>query len=105
MKSLFVKLKPANMLLLLKDSSQQWFPSKLARGANCSYVYTVAILNKLQKFGIISFEKKGKQKIYRLTEKGAQIASILDDFIKRCDSAVLESKQQPQQEQKPSEKK
>ncbi|MEM4554328.1 MAG: winged helix-turn-helix domain-containing protein [Candidatus Anstonellaceae archaeon] len=104
MKSIFVKLKPANMLLLLKDSSQNWFPSKLARGANCSYVYTVAILNRLQKFGIISFEKKGKQKLYRLTERGMQIASILDDFIKRCDAASQESKQQLQ-EQKPAEKK
>ncbi|MCX8197468.1 MAG: hypothetical protein N3G80_04105 [Candidatus Micrarchaeota archaeon] len=92
MKSTFIKAKPASIVLLLKDTNQVWYPSKLARGANCSYVYVVSVLQKLSKFGVVAAEKKGKQKYYRLTEKGLQLALLLDEFVKRCDSISAEAK-------------
>ena len=92
MKQLFLKKKPCNMLLLLKDSEQQWYPSKLARSAGASYVHTVNLLSSLRAFGAVVLEKKGKQNIIRLTEKGAYLAQSLDDFSKKCDSYEQEAK-------------
>jgi predicted transcriptional regulator len=113
MKSLFIKVKPCTVLLLLKDASQAWYPSKLARGASCSYVHVVNLLSELRKQGVVGTERKGKQNIYKLTEKGAQLASPLDDFAKKCDAMLSEAKsqqaaaaqsaQEPKQAEKPAQ--
>lgn len=101
MKSQFLKIKPCTILLLLKDSQQQWYPSKLARSANCSYVHTVNLLSKLRRHGVVALERRGRQNFYRLTERGAHLASLLDDFSKKCDSAEADARQQAKQEDKP----
>lgn len=95
MKNIFLKKKPCTMFLLLKDSEQQWYPSKLARESGSSYVHTVNLLSVLKAFGAVVVEKKGKQNIYKLTEKGAYMAFSLDDFSKKCDGLGQESKKQP----------
>ena len=92
MKTLFLKLKPATVLMLLKDSQQQWYPSKLARASNASYVHTVNLLVNLRKAGVVTIEKKGRQNFYKLTEKGAYLALALDDFAKKCDAFEQEQK-------------
>jgi predicted transcriptional regulator len=97
MKEEFLKIKPSAVLLLLKDSQQQWYPSKLARLANCSYVHTVNLLSRLRKYGIVALEKKGRQSIYKLTDRGLQLAALLDDFSKKCDLAEAESKAKPEE--------
>ncbi|MCX8197748.1 MAG: hypothetical protein N3F07_00935 [Candidatus Micrarchaeota archaeon] len=102
MKELFLKIKPSSILLLLKDSQQSWYPSKLARASGASYVHTVNLLGKLRKANVVSLEKKGKQTCYRLTEKGAHLALSLDDFSKKCDSLAADSeKAAPQQQPSP----
>lgn len=95
MKSLFLKAKPCAVLLLLKDESQSWYPAKLARDSHCSYLHTVNLLSNLQKDGIVSVEKKGKQRLFRLTEKGMQIAVALDALVKRCEGKADEQKVEP----------
>jgi predicted transcriptional regulator len=109
MKKLFLKVKPSTVLLLLKDSQQSWYPSKLARASNASYVHTVNLLVSLRKLGVVTIEKKGRQNFYKLTEKGAYLALSLEDFAKKCDLFSQEAKQQaekkaeaaqPQEQQK-----
>ena len=95
MKSLFLKSKPCAIFLLLKDTEQSWFASKLARASNTSYVHTTNFLSALTKIGAVSCEKKGKQRIFKLTEKGAYLALTLDDFVKKCDALEQASKQPP----------
>ncbi len=102
MKALFIKVKPASILLLLKDSQQAWYPSKLARSSGVSYVHTVNLLSSLRALGVVLTEKKGKQNMYKLTEKGAQLASVLDDFAKKCDAAAEVAKTEPPSEQSSS---
>ncbi|MCX6772925.1 MAG: hypothetical protein NTV88_04105 [Candidatus Micrarchaeota archaeon] len=91
MKNLFLKSKPCAILLFLKDETQTWYPSKLARESGTSYVHTVNLLVDLKKEGVVVTDKKGKQNMYRLTEKGMQIAMALDELVKRCEGK--ESKQ------------
>lgn len=102
MKSHFLKVKPCAILLLLKDSQQQWYPSKLARAAGCSYVHAVNLLSVLKKNGIIMLDKKGRQNCYQLTESGAHLAVALDDFSKKCDAAEAEAKARAKAEDKPA---
>ncbi|MFA6489751.1 MAG: hypothetical protein WCT52_03630 [Candidatus Micrarchaeia archaeon] len=101
MKSHFLKTKPCAILLHLKDSQQQWYPSKLARAAGCSYVHTVNLIAVLKRNGIIALDKKGRQNCYRLTENGAHLAAALDEFAKKCDAAEAEAKPQVKAEEKP----
>ena len=95
MKSLFLKSKPCRIFLLLKDSEQAWYASKLARAANTSYVHATNLLSNLVRMGAVSCEKKGKQRLFKLTEKGAYLALTLDDFVKKYDALEHESKQPP----------
>lgn len=98
MKKLFLKSKPSAVLLLLKDASQAWYPSKLARESKSSYVHVVNLLSALRAIGIVATEKKGRQNIYHLTEKGAMLASSLDEFSKKCDAYAQEKAQAVKQE-------
>ena len=113
MKHLFMKKKPCSILLLLKDDQQQWYPSKLARVSGASYVHTINLLSALKVFNVVTSERKGKQNIFKLTEKGAYLALSLDDFSKKCDSCEQETKkpaepppsvqaQPPQPQKKPA---
>jgi len=102
MKNLFLKHKPCAILLLLKDDQQAWYPSKLARTAGMSYVHTVNLLSKMREYGGVEVEKKGKQNNYRLTERGAYLSLVLDDFAKKCDKAESEQKAGPKQEAPPA---
>ena len=97
LKQLILKPKPCSILLLLKDAEQSWYPSKLARVSGASYVHVINLLTNLRKFGIVASEKKGKQNIFHLTEKGAYLALTLDDLAKKCETAETEHKQVKQE--------
>jgi predicted transcriptional regulator len=97
-KKFFLKLKPSAVLLLLKDNSQIWYPSKLARLSGSSFVHVVNLLEKLQKEEIVIAEKKGKKTIYKLSEKGTIIAQALDEFVKKCDQLKEKSQEKAQQQ-------
>ncbi len=92
LKRLLLKPKPCSILLLLKDAEQTWYPSKLARVSGSSYVHVINLLTNLKKFGIVASEKKGKQNIFHLTEKGAYLALTLDELAKKCEVAEAEHK-------------
>jgi predicted transcriptional regulator len=102
MKRLFLKPKPCAILILLKDSEQTWYPSKLARTAGASYVHVVNLLASLRKFGIVVSERKGKQNTFRLTERGAYLVLTLDDLVKKCEAAEADLKAGPKQEAPPA---
>ncbi len=101
MKKLFLKAKPSAVLLLLKDAQQTWYPSKLARESSSSYVHTVNLLSQLRRLGVVTVERKGRQNMYRLTERGAQLASPLDDFSKKCEAVEAEAKSAQARQEKP----
>ncbi len=92
LKRLLLKPKPCSILILLKDAEQAWYPSKLARVSGSSYVHVINLLTNLRGFGIVASEKKGKQNIFHLTEKGAYLALTLDDLSKKCEAAENEHK-------------
>ena len=71
---LFFRRKPALMLIALKKVSRAKYGSQLAKEVDCTYSHAVKILQNLEEFGLVSFEKKGRIKIINLTKKGADVA-------------------------------
>ncbi len=85
-KQLFLKEKQCAILLLLRDGSQQWYPSKLAVHAKCTYVFAASFLSKLEKIGIVKSEKKGRQKTIVLTEPGVALSVSCDDISRKLEA-------------------
>lgn len=100
MKRLFLKQKPVALLLLLKDSTQQWYPSKLARSSGCSYVYAVKVLAQMQKQNVVQISKSGKNSVVSLSSYGVQLASSLDELCKKIDAAKKETLAETAQKEK-----
>ncbi len=82
---LFFRRKPALMLLALKNSSKTKYGSILAKEIDCTYSHAVKILQTLEKLNLVSFEKKGRIKLIKLTKKGRQVAENIENIKKTVD--------------------
>lgn len=71
---ILLREKQARMLMALRDQSQNWYISSLAKAAGTTYVSACNFLISCERLGIVSAEKHGKIKSIKLTEKGAQVA-------------------------------
>ena len=81
--SIFARPKPCKILILLRDEKTPWHLSKLATQSSSTYVYATKLLTNLEKLGIVSLESKGKKRLVRLTEKGSEIAKLLEDLASK----------------------
>lgn len=74
---LLFKDKHLKILLALRDTSQSWHITSLAKASNTTYVHTCNFLVACEQLGITSSEKHGKIKLIKLTEKGIKLAETL----------------------------
>lgn len=102
-KDFILKKKPTNIILCLKRQDVQWYPSKIAKEADTSYVYVTNWLTELERQGWVRFEKKGRSKIVYLTDNGMVIASLLDELTKKIDEKQKLNKDKTDNEQKEAE--
>jgi len=79
---LFFRRKPALMLIALKKVSRAKYGSQLAKEVDCTYSHAVKILQNLEGLGLVSFEKKGRIKIIKLTKKGTDVAENIEAIRK-----------------------
>ncbi len=79
---IFFRRKPALMLIALKKLSRARYGSLLAKEVDCTYSHAVKILQMLEKLSLITFEKKGRIKLIKLTKKGAEIADNIENIRK-----------------------
>ena len=79
---LFFRRKPAMMLIALKRVSRAKYGSILAKEVDCTYSHAVKILQTLEELGLVSFEKKGRIKIIKLTKKGRDVAENIENIRK-----------------------
>ena len=79
---IFFRRKPALMLVALRKISKARYGSILAKEVDCTYSHAVKILQTLEKLSLVSFEKKGRIKLIKLTKKGQEVAESID-AIKR----------------------
>ncbi|MGC9309089.1 MAG: DUF6293 family protein [Candidatus Nanoarchaeia archaeon] len=79
---LFFRRKPAMMLIALKKVNRARYGSQLAKEVDCTYSHAVKILQTLEELGLVSFEKKGRIKIIKLTKKGRDVADHIQSIKK-----------------------
>jgi predicted transcriptional regulator len=77
----FLRERPASILLLLRDSSKEWYISSLSRNSGLTYPHTITVLEKYLNLGLIEYSTKGRKKTVILTEKGKKITSSLNDIV------------------------
>lgn len=73
----FFRKKPALILIALQRNSRARYGSLLAKEVDCTYSHAVKILQSLEKFGLVAFEKKGRIKLIKLTAKGQNLAEAI----------------------------
>lgn len=74
----FVRAKPANLLLELRRINNRHYGSFVAKRINCTYSHAVKILAEMEKAKLISFERDGRMKNICLTENGHRLAEHLE---------------------------
>jgi DNA-binding MarR family transcriptional regulator len=81
----FFRRKPALMLVALKRLSRARYGSILAKEVDCTYSHAVKILQTLEKLELVTFEKKGRIKLIKLSKKGTEVASSIENIKKLVD--------------------
>ncbi|MEM4641469.1 MAG: winged helix DNA-binding protein [Candidatus Pacearchaeota archaeon] len=74
---IFFRKKPAMILIALRKSGRARYGSLLAKEVDCTYSHAVKILQNLEKYNLVAFEKKGRIKLIKLTNKGQQVAEAI----------------------------
>ncbi|MGV8151057.1 MAG: DUF2250 domain-containing protein [Candidatus Woesearchaeota archaeon] len=74
----FIREKPAMMLVNLLNSNSESYASTLAKTVDCTYSHVVKILQEMEDAGLVNFEKTGRLKILKLTKKGEEVAKHID---------------------------
>jgi len=95
LKEILFRTKPLCIFLQLKDTSKEWYASNLAAGCGATYVHTMKLLKELKKLNLVTFEAKGRTKRVKLTERGLQLSSALNDVVMKFEEKE-EEKKQPQ---------
>jgi predicted transcriptional regulator len=77
---IFFRRKPAMMLVSLKKNTRMRYGSILAKEVDCTYSHAVKILQTLQDLDLVEFDRKGRIKLIRLTEKGKEVAKAIESI-------------------------
>jgi DNA-binding MarR family transcriptional regulator len=78
---IFMREKPIELLLCLNRGREN-YPSMLAKDSKCTYSHTVHLLQKMERLGLVNFQKKGRLKLVNLTKKGETFTDALDSLVK-----------------------
>ncbi len=81
--NLILHEKPSKIILGLRYAGGKTYPAMLSKFADCTYAHTVKILDILEKYQIIKFEKDGRIKNVILTEKGEEIGFLLEQIHRK----------------------
>lgn len=76
---LFLRIKPAKMLLTLKTGPK--YATVISKEVDCTYSHTVKLLDLFRDFGLVDFEKKGRIKIVKLTALGEDLVHAIDAVL------------------------
>ena len=77
---IFFRRKPALMMIALRKLARVRYGSVLAKEVDCTYSHAVKILQTLEILGLVTFEKKGRIKLIKLTKKGMEVADSISSI-------------------------
>ena len=69
----FLHPKPVRMLTVLKGDDVK-YATQVSKAVDCTYSHTVKTLEMFRKMGLVTFEKKGRVKLIKLTSDGHDVA-------------------------------
>lgn len=73
------------IFLTLKNTEEEWYFSKIARSAQVTFVYLTKFIPKIEKLNLVKVEKKGKKRVVQLTEKGSELAQLLEEIKRKLE--------------------
>ena len=85
LEDLFLREKPARILLGMKTKNEKVYATMLSKAADCTYSHTIKILELFKEMGIATFDKKGRVKHVALTKEGWDIAHDLEGMLKKLE--------------------
>jgi|Deesub1362B_J571_1020462.scaffolds.fasta_scaffold06354_2 predicted transcriptional regulator len=80
MEELFLQKKPKEILFYLKSENSANI-SEIAAKTNSTYAHSFNLIRELEDLGIVITKKKGRSKVVTLTEKGRDLAALLEEFV------------------------
>lgn len=83
LEQLFLREKPVHLIINIKNSKKKTYVSVLSKAIDCTYSHTVKLLTSFKKLGLVEFEKDGRIKYVKLTEKGKDIADSIEDVLRK----------------------
>ncbi|MDE1833209.1 MAG: hypothetical protein KGH58_02200 [Candidatus Micrarchaeota archaeon] len=96
MENILFKNKHIRILLALRDGTQSWYISSLAKATDTTYVHACNLINECERLGITESEKHGKIKKIRLTETGAKIAEMISSIYSLMNTAEQKKEKPPE---------
>jgi len=97
---IFLREKPAKILLGLKQAKSPVYATLLSKEADCTYSHTIKILELFRQLGLVQFEKKGRIKRVVLTDDGWDIAHNLEAIVKKFEQLEKQDAQEKSEESK-----
>lgn len=82
LEQMFLNKKPVDLLIELEKHDNRNYASALSKDADVTYSHTVKCLQRMEKYGLVEFERKGRKKEVNLTNRGDKIAGDLFDLMK-----------------------
>ncbi len=76
---LYLHVKPVRLLISLKAGPK--YATILSKEIDCTYSHTVKLLDQFKKLGLVTFEKKGRIKIVKLTSVGEDLAHAFEGVM------------------------
>lgn len=74
--TLFFKEKSVGILIAIRQSRES-YALQISRDVDVTYSYTVKVLEQMNQYDLVEFEKRSRKKIVTLTEDGEEIAKHL----------------------------
>lgn len=78
LREMFINEKPVQHLLYLQN--RDGYASEVSRITDTTYSHSVKILNRFEEDGLAESERKGRRKIYSLTEKGREFVDMFSEI-------------------------
>lgn len=85
MEQFFLNKKPVELMVKLQKKSQNCYASALSSDIDATYSHTVKILQRMEDFDLVEFEKEGRKKTIDLTQQGCSIADKFDRLLRDLD--------------------
>ncbi len=97
--SIILKEKQSRILITLRSNQQAWYIASLAKAADTTYVHACNFIKTCETLGLVTNEKHGKIKEIKLTERGIQLADMLNSVTTLItqQSQAQQAKQQLEQ--------